>query len=344
MGRLTETDLVALGDFAEALPQGDDPRAFGAAVLESLRALVPCDSVTYNEVDLRRHRTYCIVTPGDALDGGDAEVFERYIGQHPVISYSTSTGDGRAHAISDFLTRPQLHRTDLWNGYFRTVGVEHQIAICLVLEPGLVVGIALNRAEPDFDDRDRDLLDLARPLVAASYRAARQVAHEREVVAAFDAALGRDGQGVIACRGDGRVLATTMVADRLLAVHLDARAVPGRRLPARLAELLERPSGLRRGAFFDGRGARLRVRRVAHDEHELLVLDEVPYTVPSATSAGITDRESQILELLCAGRSIGEVAGELGIRPRTVDKHLEHIRVKLNVSSRSAAVARWLMS
>jgi DNA-binding CsgD family transcriptional regulator len=54
--------------------------------------------------------------------------------------------------------------------------------------------------------------------------------------------------------------------------------------------------------------------------------------------ADLTDREVQILQLVAAGRTNTAIARSLGVSPRTVAKHLEHIYRKLGVSSRTAAV------
>lgn len=53
----------------------------------------------------------------------------------------------------------------------------------------------------------------------------------------------------------------------------------------------------------------------------------------------LSDREHEVLECLRRGRSNTEIAGELSISPRTVEKHVHHILEKLSVGSRLAAVA-----
>jgi DNA-binding CsgD family transcriptional regulator len=58
-----------------------------------------------------------------------------------------------------------------------------------------------------------------------------------------------------------------------------------------------------------------------------------------AASAGLTPREVQVLDRVAAGDSNLLIARRLGVRPRTVDKHLEHAYAKLGVGSRTAAVA-----
>jgi DNA-binding CsgD family transcriptional regulator len=55
---------------------------------------------------------------------------------------------------------------------------------------------------------------------------------------------------------------------------------------------------------------------------------------------GLTARESEVLLFVAAGFSNAQIACELGLRERTISKHLEHIYAKLDVTSRTAAVAR----
>jgi DNA-binding CsgD family transcriptional regulator len=58
--------------------------------------------------------------------------------------------------------------------------------------------------------------------------------------------------------------------------------------------------------------------------------------------AGLTGREIEVLDLAALGRTNLAIAHALGISPRTVAKHLEHIYRKLSVTSRTAAVTRTL--
>lgn len=55
---------------------------------------------------------------------------------------------------------------------------------------------------------------------------------------------------------------------------------------------------------------------------------------------GLTPRESQVMHWLSCGKTDAEIAALLLISPRTVQKHLEHVYVKLGVETRTAAVMR----
>jgi DNA-binding NarL/FixJ family response regulator len=55
--------------------------------------------------------------------------------------------------------------------------------------------------------------------------------------------------------------------------------------------------------------------------------------------AELTPREREVLALLASGRSSKEIARKLVISPRTVSTHVQHILAKLDVNSRTHAIA-----
>lgn len=63
---------------------------------------------------------------------------------------------------------------------------------------------------------------------------------------------------------------------------------------------------------------------------------------PDISAPGLTQREADVMHWLACGKTDAEIAALLSISPRTVQKHLEHIYVKLGVETRTAAVMRAL--
>ena len=55
----------------------------------------------------------------------------------------------------------------------------------------------------------------------------------------------------------------------------------------------------------------------------------------------LTQREMDVLQWVACGKTNRDVAEILGMSPRTVNKHLEHIYEKLGVETRTAAVAQF---
>ena len=56
---------------------------------------------------------------------------------------------------------------------------------------------------------------------------------------------------------------------------------------------------------------------------------------------GLTDREVEVIELVAAGRTNREIADQLVLSVRTVDRHVSRIFEKLGVKSRIAAAAEY---
>lgn len=54
-------------------------------------------------------------------------------------------------------------------------------------------------------------------------------------------------------------------------------------------------------------------------------------------AAGLTTREAEVLGLLARGLPNKGIARQLGISPKTVSNHIEHVYTKLAVSSRAGA-------
>ncbi|TIX35267.1 MAG: helix-turn-helix transcriptional regulator, partial [Mesorhizobium sp.] len=50
-------------------------------------------------------------------------------------------------------------------------------------------------------------------------------------------------------------------------------------------------------------------------------------------------RQTQVLRLIASGLTNPEIAGELGLSQRTVDRHVSDILTRLNVRTRAAATA-----
>jgi len=72
-----------------------------------------------------------------------------------------------------------------------------------------------------------------------------------------------------------------------------------------------------------------RVQRLARRSHPM----------PRRVASGLTRRELEILRLLATGMDHLEIARDLVIAAKTVEKHIEHILFKLGVHSRAQAVA-----
>ncbi len=279
----------------------------------------------------------------------------RNAANHPLISHYARTRDGRAYKLSDFVTREQLHQLGAYKEIFSVAGVEHQIAFTLPSQPTLIIGLALSRAgRRDFDERDRSLLNLARPHLVQAYRNVAAYTRLQGTLRALSRGLAERGEGVVTFTREGAIEFVSPIATTLLQARFPGWSGRAGRLPHELAEALAaaraangHPSGGPAAGtpmLVPGEGRTLVARLVAGraaDEPDAILLEarSEPLDVTAVRALGLTTRQAEVLRLIALGRSTEQVAHDLRIAPATVRKHLEHVYDRLGVTSRTQAVA-----
>lgn len=159
MPRICESDYrKVLGVLSEA-GAVDGAIPFPEPVLEALGRLVPCDVVAYHE-KLEGHAERTIVFTGEPRGEVTPEVHaagKRYWHQDPM-----TPADG-ARKYSDFFSRREFHRLELYQEVARPLGVEYMMRLWLSPRGTRQARLEFDRAGPDFGERDRAVLDLLLP-------------------------------------------------------------------------------------------------------------------------------------------------------------------------------------
>ncbi len=190
---------------------------------------------------------------------------------------------------------------------------------------------------------------VVKPLRAQEVQArlATHVRNARAVRLARDA-VDVGGHGVLMVDARGRIAWQSPQAQRWLAASF-ADAAAG--VPQAAAEWLAQlgapgpcgpPGQLGRRASAEGR--QLVARRLGEaglgETMWLLSLQAPGDALPSRlATAALTPRETEVLSWVAKGKTNRDVADILGMSPRTVNKHLEHVFEKLGVETRAAAAA-----
>ncbi len=99
----------------------------------------------------------------------------------------------------------------------------------------------------------------------------------------------------------------------------------------------DRRQSLQRTAAASSSRAPLR-RRIAASAAQLRQAPVEDAPEPSATHP-LTNREHEVVMLVAEGLTNAQIAERLSISPRTVRRHLENVFTKLDVHTRTAAVA-----
>lgn len=161
-------------------------------------------------------------------------------------------------------------------------------------------------------------------------------------------ALDASGRFLLATDAAGKLLWCTPKARQLLAELFPVGAGQANTAPPELTVRLRQLSEARApsaAAEMEVSGRRLELTYLsAVGPDELLFrLSEISRGADEARlqqALALTARESEVLRWLSCGKSNREIGEILDISPRTVNKHLEQVFVKLGVENRAAAAAR----
>ena len=179
MQRLDARDLERVGRFVAETGsiEGDEP--FPPAFLAAIRRLVPCDSVTFCELDRVGERALGVVSyPEEPQD--DEELGLDYWEarhEHPICRFHEKTGDWRAYRLSDFVETGRFRSSRIYAEWFRPQHIESLITVGLDSPLSHTKVFLLARSGGrDFDPSDSLVLDVVRPYLALRYEAACRVA------------------------------------------------------------------------------------------------------------------------------------------------------------------------
>jgi len=348
MESLRQRDFRELNEFLRGSYESESREAFSAHALRALGRLVPADAVTFNVIHARRGVLKIDREPAHV--GPDRNVvLTRYASQHPMIEHYKRTGDGQAYRVSDFMTQRQFHRLALYQEYYGVSRVEFQMTVGLTTPVSFIVGFGFNRSHPDFSERERLLVNVLRPHLIQAHHNAHVMERLHARLAVLGRALESADLGLILLTADGRVEFTTLRARRWVEEYFGWPGRRGDRLPDDLGRWVHQATKDFAQSFQVPKPRRPLV--VAHADRQLeislvsngglptLVLDERGDEPDMAdlVSLGLSRRETEVLLWVARGKTDAETSTILGISPRTVGKHLEHVFQKLGVETRTAA-------
>jgi hypothetical protein len=170
MARPTSTQLVGLITALSELHVLGSVAYFPTRVLSVVGRVIGCDSASYNEIDILNGSRRVLAEPYDAMTDELDQAFGTHLHEHPVIAHYAATGDVGSRMISDFLRPRELHCLGLYADLFAPLGIEAQLSFTMPTVPATsIIGIALNRGKPGFNEPERTLLDLLRPHILIAY-------------------------------------------------------------------------------------------------------------------------------------------------------------------------------
>lgn len=169
MTELTRRELRTALDVLHAIGESCAGAAdFARRGVELLPRLAANDLTTLVVCDLDAgHRT---VVPSSALSPRAIEVFDHYFHSHPLVREHGRNPEAVTKRISDLMRRSEFEGSPLYNEYYRAIGIDHVMAVPIHVDRRFLVSFVLNRSKRDFDEGDRNRLDVVRPHLANLYR------------------------------------------------------------------------------------------------------------------------------------------------------------------------------
>jgi DNA-binding CsgD family transcriptional regulator len=330
---LADIDVGAAFGFARAVGEAATEAELHGRAVNGLAELVPADVVTWDTVDLATGAVRHEAVPAEAER---ADAFGALVGRasdHPLLA-AHAAGRRPALRLSELVERDPFAHCDLYGDLLHASGIEYEIAIGMRTGHGEAVVAGLGRAEREFSERDRDVLDIAGAGLEDALNAA--YAYER-----LDVALAADpsaGTAVLLLDGHGELDRSNTVGERWLAEHFGAAEHPGW-LPGPVADWLALPPRPPLVSERDGR--RLTIRLLPGDPHALLLEEEVLRFRPEALGRlGLTARETEVLVAATVIEDEAELAWELFLSLHAVRDRLERLEAKLGVRTAGDAIAR----
>ncbi|WP_327290421.1 helix-turn-helix transcriptional regulator [Streptomyces sp. NBC_01198] len=203
MSAISDLDLRALAGIVQEERTDVPAQGLPPSLLGDLMGQIRCDELTVAGFDSHRQAWWL----GQSLAGGgetrdvagdladdradneadtDADLrhWEHYWDCRP-CSHPDRSGDLRSVVtIADFYSARQWHSTGMYTDYYRPLGIEHELMLCMPAGtpgtggPGRTLRIFLFRGPgPDFSERDRALLTLLRPHLHEAYLDAERRRH-----------------------------------------------------------------------------------------------------------------------------------------------------------------------
>jgi DNA-binding CsgD family transcriptional regulator len=173
---MTDTDIHALLDvFDRCRPAADDD-IFYADVLTGLRELIPCDDITFQLMDVaeQRARIMCVTDDGvqrqDTVGATDEylQVFWQEFWEEDGCAGPLLTGDYSTLLHHAEQWSPRAWANTPLGSMYSELGVRDEVLVPMTPLGGVDRRLLLFRGQdsPDFSEREKAMLALARPHVA----------------------------------------------------------------------------------------------------------------------------------------------------------------------------------
>lgn len=267
----------------------------------------------------------------------EARLFANEFGADEPSTYRSLIATNRTVAVLSEVTAGDLDRADRYRDLLQPFGITDELRAVLWAD-GMAWGSAtLYRLDGRFHPDEAQRVASVAPSAAMGMRLVLLR------TAASRPATVPDPPGILGVTPDGQVEALTTPAQRWLQLGGTRLTTTAISTAAAIRQRQDGAGATARLVLDDGRTLVLHAASMTSDDGTVAVIVDAarPAQVGAmlADAYGLSARQRDVLGLLLLGRSLTQIAGELGISEHTVNDHRKVIYRTIGVSSRSELAA-----
>lgn len=344
---LSRSDWKTLASAVEKLHSDFDPQTLHERALAAASMVIAADSVAFTAITFEGVYAEMTWNNSETLSSADVEVFDCYMKEQPLFDAYIVKRRTDTLKITDLISAADFKRTNIYNEFYRRVGVTNQLVTPLEISKDFFMTCSINTIKEDFSERDKQILTLTAPHLANAIRNA--LAYRR-----ISSTLDQECCGIVVVNSKGKPRFVSDFARELFKNYFAAERHPTDSLPETLRNWIKQIDlnvknnefnlPTRRLKVVDSTG-QLTVRLIynaATGERTLMLEEKKFASVETFASCGLTRREAEMLFWIIQGKTDGVIAELCGISLRTVQKHIENVYTKLGVETRTAAMLKAL--
>lgn len=352
MKRLGHQDWKNLFSALSILHSDIEPDTLSERCVAAANKLVSAEITAFDFFnDSGVHTSKNWYDPPGTISEADFEIFAHVAHEHPFSPDVFGKKRFDAMQTGDFLTNRQFHRTAIYNEFFKTYTVDHQLLVAFSDAPDSIITCAYSRTKSDFSEEERLIANLLSEHLRIAFQNAHKIEQFYKAESSLNSALESKSNGVIILNFNKKIVYESEFARQIMKKYFAEEKVESDTLPDNLNRWLTKECdkfdnnqfALPAQVFrIEKKNERLEISLMFNTETQektLLIQESTRLSPQMLEYLTLTKRETEILFWISQGKTNKDIARLLNISPRTVNKHTENIYVKLGVETRTAAAS-----
>jgi DNA-binding NarL/FixJ family response regulator len=136
---------------------------FAKSVVEGMRKLIVADVVVYHVMDRERGDLVTQMHPPEPFTEEEVAYYTAHSEEMPLVAYYGRTRDTHARRVSDVMDMDSWLASRHYQTCLSRQNLRYGLALPIALDASIVVALSFSRRDPDFTERDCQLLDAFAP-------------------------------------------------------------------------------------------------------------------------------------------------------------------------------------